>query len=251
MTHGDGQIAISLQDVWVQYRLRNAHHFNLKRSLANTVTRRRDDIEIITALQGISLEIKRGERIGLTGHNGSGKSTLLAVMAGALTPTLGNAETNGKVLALLGGPDEGLDPEQTGRENAVSIGVRLGEELDTMAERLDDIRDFSGLGSRFDHPVFTYSSGMQVRLRFTAITSIAADVLLVDEGIGMADSEFNERASVRLNDFYENTGTLVLASHSAAVLDSHCTHFVRLSGGRRTPVSHDVLAQKELPTYRT
>lgn len=228
----NNELAISLQDVWVQYRLRNAHHFNLKRTLANTVIRLRDDAEIITALQSISIEIKRGERIGLTGANGSGKSTLLAVMAGALTPTRGTAQTNGKVLALLGGPDEGLDPEQTGRENAISIGVRLGEESNTMAERMDDIQEFSGLGGRFDHPVFTYSSGMQVRLRFTAITSIKADVLLVDEGIGAADSEFNERASTRLNEFYSSTGTLVLASHAESLLSVYCESTLRLEDSK-------------------
>jgi len=239
MTHSDGNsannntrdVAISLEDVWVQYRLRNAHHFNLKRSLANKITRRRDDVEIITALQGINLEIKQGERIGLTGPNGSGKSTLLAVMAGALTPTRGTAQTNGRVLALLGGPDEGLDPEQTGRENALSIGVRLGEDPNTMAEQMDAIKEFSGLGRRFDHPVFTYSSGMQVRLRFSAITSIKADVLLVDEGIGAADADFNERAATRLTEFYADTGTLVLSSHAREVLQAHCTDSLILNNG--------------------
>ena len=234
--HNTNEVAISLEDVWVQHRLRNAHHFNLKRSLANTVTRRKDDAEIINALQGINLEIKRGERIGLTGPNGSGKSTLLAVMAGVLTPARGTAQTNGRVLALLGGPEEGLDPEQTGRENAMSICVRLGEAPNTMVERMDDIQEFSGLGRRFDHPVFTYSSGMQVRLRFTAITSIKADVLLVDEGIGAADSEFNERASLRLSEFYSKSGTLILASHSQPLLSIHVSKVLQLRGGQMSHV---------------
>lgn len=101
-----------------------------------------------------------------------------------------------------------------------------------MAERVDDIQEFSGLGRRFDHPVFTYSSGMQVRLRFSAITSIKADVLLVDEGIGAADSEFNERASSRLSEFYANSGTLILASHAIEVLATHCTTMFSLADGR-------------------
>jgi lipopolysaccharide transport system ATP-binding protein len=227
----DDDIAIRLDDVWVQYHLRHAHHYNLKRTLTNAITRRKDEAEIITALHGITLEIPQGSRLGLTGPNGSGKSTLLAVMAGALTPTHGTATTNGRVLALLGGPDEGLDPEQTGRENAVSLGVRLGEDPARMHDRLDEIQEFSGLGRRFDHPVYTYSSGMQVRLRFSTVTSIKADILLVDEGIGAADSEFNERASQRLNEFYGRTGTLVLSSHAHDVLSSHCDNFVRLRAG--------------------
>ena len=224
-------LAISLTDVWVQYRLRHAHHYNFKRTLTNVVTRKHDDAEIITALEGIRLDIPRGPRLGLTGPNGSGKSTLLAVMAGTLTPTRGTIRTLGRIVALLGGPNEGLDPEQTGRENATSLGIRLGESRESMESKLDDIHDLSGLGRRFDHPVYTYSSGMQVRLRFTTITSIQADVLIVDEGIGTADAEFNEHADVRLQEFYAAAGTLFMASHSQELLASHSETTLDLSRG--------------------
>lgn len=228
-------VAIQLEDVWVQYRLRHAHHYNLKRSVTNALTGRKETPEIISALQGISLTVPAGARLGLVGPNGSGKSTLLAVMAGALSPTHGTSASFGRVLALLGGPEEGLDPEQTGRENAMALGVRLGESRESMADLLDSIREFSGLGRRFDHPVFSYSSGMQVRLRFSTITSVRADILLVDEGIGAADAEFNERAAERLRTFFEGMGTLVLASHSIEVLQAHCEHFLVLDAGVLSP----------------
>lgn len=224
-------LAIRLDDIWVQYRLRHAHHYNLKRAVTNTLARRKENADIITALKSITLEVPKGARLGLIGPNGSGKSTLLAVMAGALHPTRGQASTNGRVLALLGGPDEGLDPEQTGRENAVSLGVKLGDSAEALRDKMPAIREFSGLGQRFDHPVYTYSSGMQVRLRFSVITSINADILLIDEGIGAADAEFNERASDRLNNFYESSGTLVLASHSEAVVTQYCRTTVTLQHG--------------------
>jgi lipopolysaccharide transport system ATP-binding protein len=220
--------AVELSEVWVQYRLRNAHHHNLKRSITNGLLRRKEEPEIIRALGGISLVVRRGDRLGLTGPNGSGKSTLLAVMAGLLTPTSGTATTHGRVLALLGGPDQGLDPEQTGRENTVSLGVRLGESANAMRDQLDEIKDFSGLGGRFEHPVHTYSSGMQVRLRFSAITALKADILLVDEGIGAADADFNARAEERLRGFYDTAGTLILASHSTDLLAQHCTTSISL-----------------------
>ena len=230
-------IAIHLDDVWVQYQLRNAHHHNLKRSVSNLLTRRKEHPEVITALQGVSLTIPRGARIGLVGPNGSGKSTLLSVMAGALTPTRGTARVNGRVLALLGGPDEGLDPEQTGRENALSLGIRLGESPTAMAEKLDDIQEFSGLGRRFDHPVYSYSSGMQVRLRFTAITAVQADILVIDEGIGAADAEFTERARERLTRFYAHSGSLVLSSHDASTVTTHCSTLVNLKAGDLQPMT--------------
>lgn len=223
--------AIVLDRVWVQYQLRHAHHYNLKRSLTNAIMRRQDPVELITALKDLSLTIPRGARIGLTGPNGSGKSTALAVMAGALSPTQGSATVQGRVLALLGGPQLGLDPEQTGRENALSLLIRLGDSSADAAAKLDEIQEFSGLGRRFDHPVYTYSAGMHVRLRFSAITSVEADVLLVDEGIGAADAEFNLRAAERLSTFYTRSGTLVIASHTMDVLGLHCDRFVSLSNG--------------------
>ena len=223
--------AIWLDDVWVQFRLRHAHHFNLKRTLTNVITRRSDEAEIITALQGVTLNIPRGSRLGLVGPNGSGKSTLLSVMAGTLTPARGAAHTNGRMLALLGGPNEGLDPEQTGRENAINLCIRLGESRDSIETALDGIQEFSGLGERFDHPVYSYSSGMQVRLRFSAITSIEADILLIDEGIGAADESFNQQAAARLEEFFNRSGTLVLSSHSDLYLRQHCTGLLQLNEG--------------------
>ena len=91
-----------------------------------------------------------------------------------------------------------------------------------MEEQIEAIHEFSGLGKRFDHPVYTYSSGMQIRVRFATITSLQADVLLVDEGIGTADHEFNIRANERLSNFYQKTATLLIASHSQELLDTHC-----------------------------
>jgi ABC-type polysaccharide/polyol phosphate transport system ATPase subunit len=225
-------LAIALSDVWVQYKVRSAHHYNLKRSLVNAITRRKEAPETITALENVNLRIPEGTRLGIVGPNGSGKSTLLAVMSGALRPSRGSVTVHGRVLALLGGPDEGLDPEQTGRENALGLGVRLGESADGMRERIDDIHDFSGLGNRFDHPLYTYSSGMQIRLRFSTITSLKPDVLLIDEGIGMADSDFNQRASQRLAAFLSNSGTLIMASHSEAVIAEHCDQRLAVDKGR-------------------
>jgi len=225
------QIAIEMTDVWVQYRLRHAHHYNLKRAVGNAVRRRQETPEIIDALRSVTLTIDKGARVGLTGPNGAGKSTLLSVMAGILTPSRGSSITNGRVLALLGGPQQGLDPEQTGRENALFLGVQFGESPASMQARLTDIKDFSGLGDRFEHPVHTYSSGMQVRLRFSTITSLSADILLVDEGIGQADEEFNERAGERLAEFYREAGTVILATHNNDLLQQLCTTEVNVKAG--------------------
>lgn len=244
---GKTKPAVSLRNVWVRYELRHNHHYNLKRSMSDLVARRRNAPDLITAIADLTLEIPAGARVGLVGPNGAGKSTLLAVIAGTLKPTAGTRVVQGRVLALLGGPNEGLDPEQTGRENAIALGMRLGESSASMEEKIDAIREFSGLGHRFDHPAYSYSSGMLVRVRFSTITSIRSDILLVDEGIGAADAEFNERATVRLREFFDSSGTLVMASHSPTLLQEHCTTMLALAApGAHLPRQYRPAAQREV-----
>jgi ABC-2 type transport system ATP-binding protein/lipopolysaccharide transport system ATP-binding protein len=135
------------------------------------------------------------------------------------------------VLALLGGSEAGLDQEASGRDNVVSMGVQLGESPKAMRARVTDITDFSGLGERILHPVYSYSSGMQTRLRFSILTSLRPDVLLLDEGLGTADAEFTARAGQRLGEFLAGAGILVLASHGDALLREQCTEAVWLQAG--------------------
>lgn len=220
--------AIELDHVWVQYR-RPDPQSSLRARLVQSLTRHRPAPQVITALADVSVSLEEGSRLGVVGPNGSGKSTMLAVMAGILTPSRGTATTKGRVTALLGSPGLGLDPEMTGGENAVAVGMRLGETRSDMTSKLPSIRDFSGLGERFDDPVYTYSSGMNARLRFATITTVSPDVLIIDEGIGAADDAFAERAASRLNEFISSSGTLVMASHNAHMLGTFCDQVLTLA----------------------
>jgi ABC-type polysaccharide/polyol phosphate transport system ATPase subunit len=222
---------ISLRRVSAQYQLLSVRDYNLKNRVVQTVRRRFQEPVIIQALRSISLDIREGARVGLVGPNGAGKSTLLSIMAGLLPPTSGSVRVEGRVLALLGGSSAGLDQEATGRDNVISMGVQLGETPASMRKRIEDITEFSGLGERMLHPVFSYSSGMQTRLRFSILTSLRPDVLLLDEGLGTADAEFTARASRRLNDFLSSAGILVLASHGDGLLRQQCTAAMWLQGG--------------------
>lgn len=219
--------AITLNHVWVQYPRPDPHN-GFRQRLMHPFTRYRAPDGFITALADITLDLARGSRMGVVGRNGSGKSTLLAVMAGILTPTKGTATTTGRVTALLGSPGLGLDPNMTGVENAIALGMRLGESKHAMLARIREIRDFSGLGERLADPVYTYSSGMNARLRFATITTVHPDVLIVDEGIGAADGAFAERASIRLQEFLTSSGTLVMASHNAKMLEAFCDDVIEL-----------------------
>jgi ABC-type polysaccharide/polyol phosphate transport system ATPase subunit len=222
---------VSLQDVEARYELLSVRDFNLKRHVVDLASRHRTPPKSIHALRAIDLTLERGSRLGLVGANGAGKSTLLAVMAGLLPPTSGRVDVEGRVLALLGGASAGLDQEATGRDNIVSMGVQLGELPAGMRNRVDEIVDFSGLGARIDHPVYSYSSGMQARLRFSILTSLRPDVLLVDEGIGAADAAFAEKAGDRLRQFVSAAGIVVLASHGDDLLRQQCDTAILLDRG--------------------
>jgi len=223
---------ISLGRVHAEYQFLSVRDYNLKRRIVEILGRNTSAPVTIQALNGIDLELRDGARLGLVGANGAGKSTLLAIMAGVLPPTSGSVEVHGRVLALLGGAAEGLDQEAAGRDNIVSLGVQLGETAAAMRARIDDIVEFSGLQARIDHPVYSYSTGMQTRLRFSILTSLRPDILLIDEGLGTADAEFTQRADARLREFMASAGIFVLASHGDDLLRSQCDTAVWIDQGR-------------------
>jgi ABC-2 type transport system ATP-binding protein len=222
---------IRLSGVTAQYQLLSVLDYNLKHRLVQIARKRSTAPEVITALRDINLTLEAGTRMGLVGANGAGKSTLLAVMAGLLPPTAGAVDVDGRVLALLGGAGAGLSQEATGLDNIVGMGVQLGEAPASMRRRIEDIVEFSGLGDRIAHPVYSYSTGMQARLRFSILTSLRPDVLLLDEGLATADAAFTAKASGRLREFMSSAGILVLASHGDDLLREQCAHAVWLRAG--------------------
>ena len=222
---------IEITNVTVDLPIYGAHNMNLKGRVANFLARRETEVEIIRALDNVSLSIKDGERIGIVGPNGAGKTTLLRVMAGILKPSQGNVNIHGSVVSMI---DQGLgmDPQCTGIENIFRRGIFLNQSTQQMEEHLDDIVEFSGLGDRIRHPLYTYSSGMRARLAFSIATSVKPEILILDEGIGAADEEFAERAATRLDAFLQNAGILLLASHSNQLIESWCNRKIRLESGQ-------------------
>ena len=222
---------INVKNVTVDLPIYGAHNMNLKGRVANILARRETEVEIIRALNDVSLSINDGDRVGIVGPNGSGKTTLLRVMAGILKPTQGNVGIQGTVVSMI---DQGLGLEAqcTGIENIFRRGIFLNQSTQQMQDRLDDIVEFSGLGDRIRHPLYTYSSGMRARLAFSIATSVKPEILIIDEGIGAADEEFAERAGGRLDSFLQNAGILLLASHSNQLIESWCKKKVRIESGQ-------------------
>jgi len=186
---------------------------------------------VIKALDGVSFEIKEGDRLGILGHNGSGKTTLLRVIAGIYEPVGGEIITQGRLTPLFD-LMLGMDPEATGIENIWLRGKILGLSDEQIRESLDDIAQFTELGNYLYMPIRMYSAGMMVRLAFGVSTAVTPDILILDEMIGAGDAGFMERATLRLNKFLESAGILVIASHGASILRQWCNKGIMLEHGK-------------------
>ena len=185
----------------------------------------------VDALRGIDLSVEPGERIGLIGANGSGKSTLLRVMAGIYRPSKGVAESRGRVACVLE-RNLGMDPMLTGRENIRVRGMFHGESNSSIKRHTEDIIEFAGLGDYIDLPLRIYSPGMRARLSFSVCTAFDADILLLDEWLGVGDQAFMDAAHDRMERFYKGAGTVVLASHNENLIKSNCNRIIELRQGR-------------------
>lgn len=185
----------------------------------------------VTALQNVSCEIAKGDRVGLIGYNGAGKSTMLRLMAGIYRATEGEVAVNGKVTALFSS-GLGMDPEDTGYENIYTCGLYLGMSPKEIEKIVPEIEEFTELGDFLSLPVRTYSSGMMVRLSFAVTTAVHPEILLLDEGLGAGDARFADKAVKRVNDLVSRASVLVIASHSDQLIRSFCDRAILLHEGR-------------------
>ena len=175
----------------------------------------------IEALKKINLTIMNGERVALIGHNGSGKSSFLRVLSGIYSPTEGDLKKSVEVYPMLQKTFL-TSSELSGIDATKAYYLMFNNDLKGFDDFLDDIVDFSGLGSFIRLPVKTYSEGMCARLIFSMLTSYQHECLAIDEGFGTGDADFSERAQKRLQSFMDSTTTLILASHSESLLKQFC-----------------------------
>ena len=202
----------------------------------------------VRALDSVSISLKHGDRLGIIGLNGSGKSTLLRVCAGVYEPSSGKVRIEGKVSPLFN-ISPGLDLDDTGYENIMTCGFFLGMTQREIENKLSDIEQFSELGEYLSLPVRTYSSGMLLRLGFAVATTIDPEILILDEGLGVGDARFADRAKKRVDELIERSSILILASHSEKLIKTMCTTAILLNSGRvitHGPVEETVEAYREL-----
>lgn len=189
------------------------------------------------ALRGINFSIARGETVGILGRNGSGKTTLLQVLCGTLPQTEGRCEVQGRVAALLE-LGAGFKPEFTGRENVLINSAILGVPEALARERMQAVIAFSELEDVIDRPVKTYSSGMYVRLAFSAAIHVDPDILVVDEALAVGDAHFQAKCFRRINEMKARGVTILFVSHATDQIAMHCSRALLLDHGRLLEDGH-------------
>ncbi len=182
------------------------------------------------ALRDVDLEARPGDFIGILGRNGAGKSTLLEIIAGTRTPSTGTLETRGRIAALLE-LGAGFNPDFTGRENARLCAAAYGLDSRRIAERMPAIIEFAGIGDFMDRPTREYSSGMFARLAFSVCAHCDADILIVDEILGVGDVRFRQKSMRFLREFARDRIVLFVSHNEGAVL-ALCNRAVWIDQGR-------------------
>ena len=230
--------AVRVEGLGKQYRVGQARGTRtLREDLVDLVRApfRRRETEAdgtVWALRGVSLEVERGEVVGVIGGNGAGKSTLLKILSRIVAPTEGCARIEGRVGSLLEA-GTGFHSELTGRENVYMSGAVLGMRRAEIERKFDQIVEFSGVGRFLDTPVKRYSSGMQVRLAFAVAAHLEPEVLIVDEVLAVGDAEFQRKCLGRMQDVSRSEGrTVLFVSHNMDAVQRLCSRAVLLERGR-------------------
>ncbi len=182
------------------------------------------------ALNGVSFEVKKGEKIGIIGKNGAGKSTLLKVISRITEPTDGRIEFYGKISSMLE-VGTGFNAELTGRENIYLNGAILGMTRAEIDEKFDNIVEFSEVGKFIDTPVKRYSSGMFVRLAFAVASNLDPDILLVDEVLAVGDTRFQKKCIGKMKSIAESGKTILFVSHQMNTIRQLCDRVIVLKEG--------------------
>jgi len=190
-------------------------------------------------LSDVSFSVSPGEVVGVIGPNGAGKSTLLKIIAGTTQSTTGTVVVAGRIAAMLE-LGIGFHPDFTGRQNALLSGQLIGIPADEIAARFGEIEAFAEIGSYFDQPLRTYSSGMLVRLAFSLATLVRPAILIVDEALAVGDGYFQVKSFARIRQFKDLGTTILFVSHDLSTIKTICDRALLISGGRIERDGHAV-----------
>ncbi len=221
---------ISVRGVTMNFSMPKEKVDNVKEYIIRKL-KRRLSYDKFTALDNVSIDIERGEVVGIIGLNGSGKSTLLKIISGILTPSEGEVVTNGTISPLIE-LGAGFDPELTTRENIFLNGSVLGFERSFIREKYDEILDFAELRDYENVAIKNFSSGMVARLGFAIATLVKPDILIVDEILAVGDFLFQQKCERRIAEMMSGGTTVLIVSHSIEQIERLCSRILWLDHGK-------------------
>ncbi len=223
----DVSVAIEARDLGKAYRPNASPATRLRAALFG----REVPGDSFWALRDVTLQVAKGESLGIIGCNGAGKSTLLQLLCGTVAPSTGTVRVDGRIAALLE-LGAGFNPDFSGRDNVLLNGPLLGLGRTQLQEQMHSIIEFSGIGHFIDQPVKTYSSGMFVRLAFALATSVKPDILVIDEALSVGDGGFARKSFDRILAMKEQGTTILFCSHALYQVEAFCDRVLWLDHGR-------------------
>lgn len=221
---------ISIKNVTMNFNMPKEKVDNVKEYIIRKL-KRKLSFDKFTALDNVSIDIQKGEVVGIIGLNGSGKSTLLKLVSGILKPSEGEITTNGTISPLIE-LGAGFDMELTTRENIFLNGSVLGFERSFIREKYDEILDFAELRDFENVAIKNFSSGMVARLGFSIATLVKPDILIVDEILAVGDFLFQQKCEKRIADMMSGGTTVLIVSHSIEQIERLCSRILWLDKGK-------------------
>ncbi|KDD10915.1 ABC transporter ATP-binding protein [Bordetella bronchiseptica] len=222
-------------DLWIQVSDVRKHYAIGKSGLSDALVSAQSSANTgpgeKIAVDGISLTIRNGERLGIVGRNGAGKSTLLHMVAGLSAPTAGKIDVHGRVTAIMT-LGLGLREHASGRENIYIDGEVQGKSRAEIDVVIDEIIEFAELGEFIDMPVRTYSTGMKSRLAFAMISCLEPEILIIDEALSAGDAKFSAKATRKIQEICAKGRIVILVSHSMASIQSMCNRCLWIDQGK-------------------
>ncbi len=226
---GEQSFAISVNNVTQRFRVIHERPDTLRELFARFL-RNNATFHDFDAVKNASIQIPKGQIVGLIGRNGSGKSTLLKIIAGVYRPTTGSVQVRGTLAPLIE-LGAGFHPELTGRENILINGLLMGYSKDEMERRESGIIEFAEIGEFIDAPVKQYSTGMYTRLAFAVATEVDPEILLLDEILAVGDAPFKQKCLTRIEAFRDRGKTMVYVTHDMQQVRNYCDRAIFLNRG--------------------
>ncbi len=225
-----GDIVIKVENVGMEYNLNKEKVDNLKEFVIKFLKRQLKYTKF-WAIRNVSMEVERGDKVGIIGLNGAGKSTLLKIISGVIKPTEGKISINGSIVPLLE-LGSGFDPEYTGKENIFLKGSLLGYSKEFLESIYDEIVEFSELEEFIDVKLKNYSTGMNSRLAFSIATTVNPQIMILDEVLSVGDAKFREKSLERMKSLLDQDVSVLFVSHTLQQVRELCNKAVWLENGR-------------------